>query len=178
MNREALSYKDTDNWTWNKAVQNDVLDILNLVEQNYQSEIEHILTPNRTKMTYHLQKAILEQVYKPNAELLSIAREKGTRKILAWGWVVRGKFTVYANEEMAVAEFAHTDLSLPVRTRMRLMGQLFDQWIAWCALHEIPVLCSTSIRDDQSGFMRLHDHYGFSRKGSFAYLKVTDELAQ
>lgn len=172
MNRQDLEYNDTDNWTWNKAVQNDVLDILNLVESHFQIEIEDILVPNRTKMTYHLQRAVLEQTYKPNQELLSIARDKTTRKILAWGWIIRGKYTVYANEEMAVAEFAHTDLTLPTRTRIRLIGQLFDQWIAWCYLHEIPVICSTSIREDQRGFMRLHDYYGFKSKGSFAYKRI------
>jgi hypothetical protein len=172
MNREMLSYQDTDNWIWSKAVQNDSLDILNLVEQQYQREIEQILIPNRTKMTYHLQKAILEQTYKPNVELLSVAREKGTRRLLAWGWVTRGKYTPYSNDEMAVAEFVHTEQSLPLRTRLKLTGQTFDQWIAWCHLHGVPVLCSTSIRDDQSGFMRLHDYYGFSRKGSFAYLRI------
>jgi hypothetical protein len=72
---------------------------------------------------------------------------------------------------MAVAEFAHVDLELPLRTRMTLTAQTLEIWIAWCELNNIPVLCSTTIRQDQTGFMRLHDQFGFLRRGSFAYRK-------
>ena len=73
---------------------------------------------------------------------------------------------------MAEAKFAHIDLSLPVVTRVRLMAQILQQWVLWCQICGIPVLVSTTIREDQTGFLKLHDQAGFKRRGSFAYLRT------
>jgi hypothetical protein len=173
MNRQQLEHTSNDTWTWIRAETKHVEDIVKLAESHYQQEVEQLLTPNTTRLSYHLYKAILEQIYHPHNTMVSVAIDNSTGRVLAWAWLERGKFTPYANEELAVGEFIHTQLDLSLRTRMRLVGQTLDQWIGWCQANAIPVLCSTSIRDDQSGFMRLHDLYGFTRKGSFAYLRTT-----
>jgi hypothetical protein len=169
MKREQLVYSSNDPWRWTKAIHTDVEDIMDMMDQHYGQEINGIFTPSRTRMGYHLHKHILEQSYRPAQEYIGVARDKTTNKLLAWNWVQRNKYMPYANEEMAVAEFAHTDLNLSTRQRIRLIGQTFDQWIVWCEQLKIPVLCSTSIREDQGSFMRLHDIYGFQMRGSFAY---------
>ena len=81
----------------------------------------------------------------------------------------------YAHDECAEAAFAHIDLKLPLRTRITLMAQILQQWILWCQICQIPVLVSTTIREDQQGFMRLHDRLGFKRHGSFAYRRIIGE---
>lgn len=174
MTRQQLAYTDSDSWQWLRAGTNHVESIVKLAEQHYQQEVETLLTPNPTRLSYHLYKAVLEQTFHPNNTLVSVAVDKHSNRLLAWAWLERGKYTAYANEEMAVGEFIHTQLDLSLRTRMRLVGQTLDQWILWSQANAIPVLCSTSIRDDQSGFMRLHDLYDFKRKGSFAYLRTTN----
>ena len=73
---------------------------------------------------------------------------------------------------MAVGEFIHLDLNLTVRRRITLVAQVLEQWISWAEINQIPVLCSTSIREEQEAFMRLHDQYGFQRTGSFAYRRI------
>ena len=162
-----------DAWQWLQATPQDVPDIVKLVDTNYSQEIEDVIfTKNPTRLHYHLHRAILNQQYGLNTQNISIARDKKTQKLLAWAWIERGKYTVYSDEEMAVAEFAHVDLTLSVRTRMTLIAQTLEIWICWCELHGIPVLCSTSIRDNQQGFMRLHEQFGFVVRGSFAYRKV------
>jgi hypothetical protein len=173
MNRQQLEYTADDAWEWIRAEVRHIPDIVKLAESHYQQEVEQLLTPNPTRLSYHLYKAVIEQTFHPGNTLVSVAVDKTTQRLLAWAWLERGKHTVYANEEMAVGEFIHTQLDLPVRTRMRLVGQTLDQWILWSQANAIPVLCSTSIRDDQSGFMRLHNAYDFVIKGSFAYKKIT-----
>ena len=167
------AHQSTDPWTWAVAGHADIEDILDLVAQNYEHEIDGILTASRPRMCYHLHRAILEQTFEPERQLVSIARDKESLKLLAWAWLERGKYTVYAAEEMAVAEFLHVDLTLSARTRITLCAQVLLQWIAACEACNIPVLCSTTIRDDQQAFIRLHDRLGFKVRGSFAYLKVT-----
>jgi hypothetical protein len=178
MNRQQLMHNKTDDWTWQRAQHSDVEDIVAMAESHYQLEIEHILTPNPTRLGFHLHKAILEQTYSLASEFVTVARSKQDNRLIAWSWLERGKYTPYANEEMAVAEFVHTELTLPARTRIRLVAQTLESWICWCEINHIPVLCSTSIRTDQAGFMRLHDLYDFTVKGSFAYKKISWALDQ
>lgn len=169
-----LSHSTQDTWHWQPAIHTDTEDILNLVDQNYSQEITGIFTPSRNRMAFHLHTAILNQSFMSSHELISVARHRQTDHLLAWMWLQRGKYMPYANEEMAVGEFIHTELSLSPISKTRLVYQALEIWIAWCELHQIPVLCSTSIREDQSGFMRLHDRLGFYRRGSFAYRRIGD----
>ena len=163
--------QNSDPWTWRRAIHTDVEDILNLVDQNYSEEILGIFTPSRTRMGYHLHKTILEMSYNLNNHNISIARDRETNQLLAWSWIERGKYQVYANEEMAVAEFAHVDLALSARNRVKLLAQIIELWITWAETLKIPVLVSTTIRNEQTAFMRLHEQYGFVIRGSFAYRK-------
>lgn len=172
MNRQQLHHSGNDDWTWSKAGHHDVEDIVQMADTLFGADVNSILETSPTRMSYHLHRGILDQTYIPHQELISVARHKLSNKLMAWAWITRGKFMPYADEEVAVAEFAHTDLSLPLRTRFKLVGQTFDQWILWCELNNIPVLCSTSIRSDQKGFMKLHEIYGFKTQGSFAWRKI------
>lgn len=170
MDKYKISHSDS--WTWSKAGHQDVEDILDLVAQNYQDEINGILIPSRSRMAYHLHKSILQQTFDPHQVLITQARHKETHKLLAWAWLERGKFTVYALEELATAEFIHVDLTTTARQRITLIAQTLQQWIDWCKAWRIPVLTSSSIRDDQRAFMRLHEQFGFVVRGSIAYYKV------
>jgi hypothetical protein len=172
MNRQQLQHKSTDAWIWSKATPADVEAMVTLANTLYSPEVNQFFTPNPTRYSYHLHKAILDQTFNPGQQYLAVARDKATHQLLAYNWCERGKYTPYADEEMAVAEILHIDLAVPVRQRVQLVGQCFDQWIIWCELNRIPVLCSTSIREDQAAFMRLHSVYGFKSRGSFAYKEI------
>jgi len=160
--------------TWNRAIHTDVEHIMDMMQNFYRPEIAGIFTPSRTRMGYHLHRAILDQSYGVDEHCIGVARDESGR-LIAWHWVTRGKHLPYANEEMAVGEFIHVDLSLSARQRARLCIESLEQWQGWCLLHGIPVLSSTSIREDQIGFMRLHDKLGFKRHGSFAYKRIIGE---
>jgi hypothetical protein len=164
-----------DTWAWDRATAYDVPNIVKLVDTNYSQEIDSVIfKKNPTRLSYHLHRTVLDMSYGVNTDLINVARDKATKELIAWSWIGRGKYTVYADEEMATAEFAHTDLTLPLRTKVTLIAQILEQWICWCEINHIPVLCSTTIREDQTGFMRLHDQFGFVRRGSFAYRRIGD----
>ena len=162
--------------TWNRAIHTDVEDIVKMSQGFYQSEIDKIFTPSPTRMGYHLHQAILNQSYGVNDHIIGVARDESGR-LVAWHWASRGKHLPYADEEMAVGEFIHVDLNQRARDRIQLCIECLEQWIAWCMLHNIPVLCSTSIREEQTAFMRLHDQLGFKRNGSIAYKKIGETNA-
>lgn len=172
MRPEQLRYSDTDPWTWTRAAATDVEDIVRMAQDHYQLEIESVLTPSPETLTYNLHKTVVEQIFQPHQVMLSVARDKIDNHLMAWAWLERGSYTPYSPEEMATAEFLHTDLTASARTKTRLVGQALESWILWCELNKIPVLVSTSIRDSYAGFMRIHDAYGFQTKGSYAYRKI------
>jgi hypothetical protein len=172
MNLKRLSHTDQDPWYWRRAAGADLAAIIRLTEQYYSCEIDGIFTPNPTRLQYHLQLAIVEQAYKPNEQLLTVACDRTTGQLIGWAWLKRGEYTVYADEELACPEIVHVDLTLPKITRMRLTIQIIEQWIAWCQLNNIAVLTSSSVRTDQTAFMRVHEALGFVVHGSFAYLRI------
>lgn len=169
MNR--FSYDDEDPWTWLRAGHEHVPGIVDLVDTNYSGEIESVIfTKNPARLHYHLHQAVLDQQYNLNTQLVMVAVQQD--RIQAWSWITRGSYTVYADQEMATAEFAHVDLTLPPRPRIRLLSQIIEQWQAWCWINQIPVLCSTSIRSEHGAFMRLHEQQGFQVRGTCAYKKI------
>ena len=59
---------------------------------------------------------------------------------------------------------------------MRLINEMIDQHILWANSCGIPVICSTSIRSEHDGFMRIHKKRGFQINGSYAWLKTEDGI--
>jgi len=172
LDRTKLEHSASDSWTWRTADHADVESILDLVAANYELEIDGILTGSRPRMAYHLHKAIMAQIFEPHTNLVTVAVDKQSNRVIAWAWLERGKFTPYAPEEMAVAEFLHMELALPTKTKIKLVAQTLMFWEDWAFHMQIPVLCSTSIRADQAGFMRLHEQLGFTVRGSIAYKRI------
>lgn len=170
-----FSPSERDSWAWKAATIRDIPEIVLMAEQLFQSEIDKVFTPDRIFYAYNLELATVLQKYNRTQCLLTVARNKDSNKLMAYGWLGRGSFTQYSRDEMAEAKFAHCDLALPVRTRITLIAQLLEQWQAWCMLNSIPVLVSTSIREDQKAFLRLHEQLGFTIRGSIAYKRIPNE---
>lgn len=159
--------------TWRRATPMDVPQMVALSNSNYSSEFENIIfTKNLTRLHYHLHQAILTQTYTPDQTCVLVA---GNPEITAWSWLERGKFTPYSDDEMAVAEIIHMRLDLHTRTRINLIRELLLMWEIFCVECGIPILVSTSIRADQTAFMRLHERAGFQVRGSMAYLRLSKE---
>ena len=85
---------------------------------------------------------------------------------------VRPIVLTYSNEEISNAKFHHVDLSLPVKTRVRLINEMIDQHILWAHTWGIPIVCSTSIRSEHDGFMKIHKKRGFIVNGSYAWIRT------
>ena len=169
---EKFTPSDRDTWTWSLATFEDIADIVNMAETLFQVEIEDFLRPDPALLTRNLAISVSKQAYSLYDEQLIVARNKTTNKLMAWAWVGRGAYSPYSRDEMAEGKFAHMDLDLPVRTRITLLAQILHQWYAWASVCRIPVLVSTSIREEQAGFMNLHRAAGFTIRGSIGYLKV------
>mgnify|MGYP003345875802 CR=1 FL=1 len=167
----------------------DIDDIIELSDNVYGSEVDGILTRDRNVYRHRLTVACTEQLFNKSREFIAVCRNgeppvlkngfyltNEPNKLLGFCWFDRGGYTTFSNEEISNAKFHHLDLGLPVRTRVRLLNEMIDQHILWANANRIPVICSTSIRSDHDGFMKIHKKRGFVVNGSYAWIRTVEGM--
>jgi hypothetical protein len=53
-----------------------------------------------------------------------------------------------------------------------MLAQMIRMWETWAKACDIKIICSTSMRGDQTAFMHLHQQAGYSVRGSIAYKRL------
>lgn len=165
----------------------DVDDIVEMADSVFGAEADGILTRDRSVFRKNVTIAATVQLFDKGREFLAVCR--GDRvfntmmgqsviedALLGYCWFDRGGYTTYANEEISNAKFHHVDLSLPVKTRVRMINEMIDQHILWAHTWSIPVVCSTSIRTEHDGFMKIHKKRGFKTNGSYAWIRTEEAM--
>lgn len=160
------------NYTWRPADGTDIDDIVRMAEAHFQTEIDQIFKPEPVAYTRNMTIAVVNQYYMPHTELVSVARDNNN-KLLAYTWAKRGERACWSDDEMVVVRMAHVDLSLSSRERVRLVNDMMDLWERFTLFCDVPILCSTTMRDDQTAFLKMHSRRGYDVRGSFAYKKVS-----
>ena len=152
----------------------DVDDIVDMADTIFGIEADGILTRDRNVFRKNVTIASTVQLFDKGREFLAVCRD--SEKLLGYCWFDRGGYTTYANEEISNAKFHHVDLSLPAKTRVKMLNQMIDQHILWAYTWGIPVICSTSIRAEHNGFMRIHQKRGFTVNGSYAWVRTENAI--
>ena len=158
----------------------DVDDIVEMADSFFGAEADGIVTRSRAVFRHRVTVACTEQLFNKSREFIAVCRDtplvqldgNDQPRLLGFCWFDRGGYTTYSNEEISNAKFHHLDLSLPVRTRVRLVNEMIDQHILWAHTWSIPVVCSTSIRAEHDGFMKIHAKRGFTVNGSYAWVST------
>jgi hypothetical protein len=159
-------------WSWESTTGADVPHMVRMAEDHFQTEIDLIFTPDPIAYARNLTMATVAQFYNPAAELLKVAKEQETGAILAYTWAIRGEKTAWSDEAMICVKMAHVDLSLPVRQRLRLITGMIVLWETWARECGVSVICSTTMRRDQQGFLDLHRKLGYDVRGSYCYKRL------
>ena len=160
----------------------DVDDIVNMADSVFGHEADGILTRDKNVFRKNVTVATTVQLFDKSKEFIAVCRSTNIvdvgiakvreEKLLAYCWFDRGGYTTYANDEISNAKFHHVDLELSPRLRVRLINEMIDQHILWANRWGIPVICSTSIRAEHDGFMKIHKKRGFTVHGSYAWLRT------
>lgn len=157
----------------------DVDDIVEMADSFFGHEADGIVTRSRAVFRHRVTVACTEQLFNKSREFIAVCRQiplvdlnDGNTKLLGFCWFDRGGYTTYSNEEISNAKFHHLDLSLPVRNRVRLVNEMIDQHILWAHTWGVPIVCSTSIRAEHDGFMKIHAKRGFTVNGSYAWIRT------
>lgn len=155
----------------------DVEDMINLSDNEYGVEIQEIVVKSRDVFRHKLTMACTEQLFNKGREFIAVCRgDEPNKPLLAFCWFDRGGYTTYSNDEISNAKFHHVYLGLSPRLRVRLINEMIDQHILWAYQWGIPVVCSTSIRAEHDGFMKIHKKRGFTVNGSYAWIKTSEGL--
>jgi len=159
-------------WTWQSTTGLDIQPIVDMAVKHFETEIDHVFTPDPIAYARNLTLATVQQFYNPGVELLKVAKEQQTGRLLAYTWAIRGERTPWSDDEMICAKIAHVDLSLPVRQRLRLVTGMIVLWETWAQECSVPVVCSTTMRRDQEGFLNIHRKLGYDVRGSYCYKRL------
>jgi hypothetical protein len=161
---DALTY------TWRPATGQDVAAIVAMAVHDFQSEIDTIFEPEPITYSRNITLAVVNQFYAPNDHLIQVAYHAD--RLLAYTWAVRNERAPWSDNEMVVVRMAHVDMALPPRVRIRLVTDMIDLWEAFACRAGVPIICSTTMRGDQAGFLRIHAGRGYDVRGSYAYRRL------
>jgi hypothetical protein len=158
-------------YSWTSALGSDVPAIVGLAQQHFQTEIDLIFAPEPVTYSRNITHAIINQFYLPNSELVCVARDS-TDQLVAYTWA-RIECTHWSDDRMVMVQMAHVDMSLPTRDRIKLVLGMMTEWEVFARSADIPIICSTTVRRDQSAFLKLHQRLGYDVRGSFAYKRLS-----
>ena len=158
-------------YSWRPANGQDVQSIVNMAETHFQSEIDEIFNPDPIAYSRNLTHAIINQFYLPTTELVSIATDENNH-LLAYTWASSTEKAPWSDDYMVVIRMAHVDLNCPSKLRVKLIIDMFSLWENFAKFSQVPIICSTTMRREQQGFLKLHERYGYDVRGSYAYKKV------
>lgn len=159
------------NYTWEPAVGTDVPEIVNMAESHFQIEIDSIFNPDPVAYSRNITLAVVHQFYSPNSELLYVAKDDN-KKIIAYTWAVSNEHSAWSDDNMVVIKMAHVDLTLSTKDRIRLIQDMMRLWEIFATNAKVPIICSTTMRKDQTAFLKLHERQGYDVRGSYAYKKL------
>ena len=159
-------------YTWHPAHGGDVVDIVSMAQTHFEKEIDEFFTPDTVAYSRNITLAVVNQFYVPNSELLQVARHNESNKLLAYVWAKNHERSPWSDDDMIVIRMAHVDLDASTKTRYMLVRDMIVIWENFAQQVGTPVICSTTMRADQTGFLRLHERLGYTVRGSYCYKRV------
>lgn len=158
-------------WTWRPATGADVQRIVDIAVAHFQTEIDQLFTPDPIAYSRNLTIAVVNSFYLPATEMLWVCEQNN--QIIAYVWAHRST-APWSDDPMCAVRMVHIDLSLSARYRVLLVTEMIEIWERWAVSSGIPVVCSTTMRGDQAGFLKIHQRCGYDVRGSFAYKRLKE----
>jgi hypothetical protein len=142
-----------------------------LAKDHFEVEADSVFTIDTLEYSRNVGLAVVNQFYNPYTELLAVAKQDG--RIIAYCWARRNERAAWSTDEMVAIRIAHVNMTLPARDRVQLVKEMIGHWEAWARDCGIPIVCSTTMRRSQDGFLRIHEKLGYDVRGSIAYKRLT-----
>jgi hypothetical protein len=164
------------NYSWYPATGSDVEQIVKLAQANFETEIDQFFNPEPITYSRNITLAVVNSFFCPNSELLKVARTP-TGKVIAYTWARSDETSAWSDDHMVMIKIAHVDLTLSPRIRIQLIKDMMMMWELFAVQSNVKIICSTSIRKEQTAFLRLHEQFGYEIRGSIAYKQLNTTQA-
>ena len=151
--------------SWRRARPTDIPACVGMAQADFEREIQGHLAPNPWHYSHELNRAVVDQFYNPLSQYLTV--HEGASGVDAYTWCHLER-TPWSPDWITTVRVAHVSLALPARSRVRLVHEMIEQWQSWAIATGSNRVWSTTIRQDWSTFMRLHESHGFEVRGSMA----------
>jgi len=161
--------------TWRPAAGTDVAAIMDLSREHFRSEATEIWTIDEQHFASCLTQDIVRQFFNPGSALVAVC-ENSAGELQGYVWAERGQRTVWSSEEMVAIKIVHVRMDLPARDRVRMIMDMMDIWELWAQSIGVAIVCSTTMRGDQEGFIKLHQRRGYLCRGSICYRQLTAQV--
>jgi len=158
------------NWTWQPASGSDITEITRVSDEQITPEIDELFLIDQLEFARQVGVTVINQFYNPGTALLHVAKQDN--KIIAYCWASRGDYAPWSRDEMVSIRLVHVDMSLPAKTRIRLITEMIALWEHWALQIGVNIVCSTSMRKNNAGYMAIHERCGYSIRGSYAYKRL------
>ena len=169
---EYFNHCERDPWRWRGATGNDVEAIIALIDRYFAQDNTGIPV-QPLEGARNLMHAIVNQMYDPKTELLSVAYLTETGEIIAVNWAQRNLRMPWSTEEMIQPKFLSVNQDLTARIRVALCVQAMLMWERWAQVCEIKNINSNSMRKEWSALMGLHEAMGYVVRGSQAFKRLS-----
>jgi hypothetical protein len=169
---DRFGHTTGDPWRWRAATGADIEAIVALVGRNYEADGTGLTDINPVEGSRNLMFAVVNQMYAPKKELISVAELVDGKEIVAFTWAQRDIRQPWSVEEMIVPKLLSVELTLSQRCRTALCVQAMMMWERWAQVCDIKSINSSSIRKDWAPLMRLHEAMGYTVRGSNAFKRM------
>jgi len=161
------------NWKWKQASLQDLDAIVELSVRHFEHEVADCLTASPVRLAHNIYMALGSQAFDGTHSIYVCEDEQGT--LLAYGWIERSGYTIYAEEPIAEVRMVHIDMVLPVKDRVKIIQEMIRMFEQYCDIFNIPVIITNTIRKDTAGFLKLHEKLGYETRGSFAFKRLGEK---
>jgi hypothetical protein len=168
---EAYSHTTADAWRWRSSTGADTQDIVDLALVCFGSETDGFFHNDPTEYGRNIMLATVNQFYNPLQELVAVAY--AGEQLMGYTWAVRNQYSPWSREEMVTIRIAHTRSDLSARERVALTAQMIQMWEVWARACAVPIIFSSTIRESQDPFLKLHARAGYTVRGSCAYKRLS-----
>ncbi len=158
------------NYNWTYAHLPDAEALVNL-SVKYQYEVDPIFTIDANVFAHNITSAIINQYYTGYSDLVAVARDTNNN-LLGYTWAKGGEKGMWSRETIVNVRIAHVDPDLSVRCRILLVKDMLSIWEQFAKITNCSVIASSSIRQEQTAFMRLHEQAGYLVRGGVGYKRV------
>ena len=155
------------NSIWTPSTIQNIPDLVNLEYKHFWPDLGHLFKDDFINAhTLYLSRIIAMRDNDPKSAIIY------NEKLLAYT-VACIENVSWTSEPVVCVKIMQCDQSLPNRVKIQLIQEAIELYHRYAYAFNIPVIVSSTLRKEQSAFLKLHERNGFELRGSFAFKRLS-----